>query len=864
MKLLHAYVENFGTLAQYELHASEGLNTLYQPNGWGKSTLAVFIKAMLYGLPATAKRSLDENERKKYTPWQGGTFGGSIEFESEKGRFRAERFFGAKESEDTFALYDLSTGLPSSAYSANLGEELFGIDADGFERSSYLSQRALFGKAENNSITAKLNNLLDDVDDIGSYDRAVAVLESQRKHYVLTGNRGLLAELERERLSVQAEIEKCMGIEKSAEELERQAQTLRLERKASEQKLAEKRAELKRAGLARERRAYVIQSKALQRELAEKRKERRSHEQFFAGAVPTAEELNTAKQTLLQIQQAQARLSAMELTVQDRAELNALKKKYPASLPNEEAVARLQQKEAELRRAETLCTASSRELEKERQLGKKGMPTSAELLSVQRVYHTAKEKEREVQRLCEQLDAGKGHKSALSIVPPILLTVGSVLSVVFFLMQNTLAAVLLLAVAVTGGVLQLVSVERHHQHKKKMDALKAERERLSQEAASMLQTALSDLRRYGMKDGESPEQVISTLSLYCAGEQERISRCKRIEGELAGQTAQLHSIQSELEAELRRYLPSFDRNRQDYAAAIAMLQRDALQLEQLFSVLQRKERSCEGEKEALSRLRAQMMPFLNRYDSTHTLSASACMDAVLHHYNEWLRLGRELAEQEKSLSAFLQSKQLTGDEVPEETADFEALSEEEKALQQEIEAQSRRVTELDGRLERLRMETDRLPELRERASALSERIASGKERLNTITTTMRLLEESKTALSTRYLAGMQESFDAFLGQLSEQEHLEAVVDASLDIRTRQSGKSRPSESLSRGWRDLVSFCLRLSLTEALYREGERPILLLDDPFVNFDDRRMEAAKQLLQKLSERYQIFYFVCHSERI
>ena len=67
MRLLRLHVDNFGTLHNFDLSPEEGMNVLYEKNGWGKSTLAVFIKAMLYGLPATSKRSLDENERKKYT-----------------------------------------------------------------------------------------------------------------------------------------------------------------------------------------------------------------------------------------------------------------------------------------------------------------------------------------------------------------------------------------------------------------------------------------------------------------------------------------------------------------------------------------------------------------------------------------------------------------------------------------------------------------------------------------------------------------------------------------------------------------------------------------------------------------------------
>ena len=61
----------------------------------------------------------------------------------------------------------------------------------------------------------------------------------------------------------------------------------------------------------------------------------------------------------------------------------------------------------------------------------------------------------------------------------------------------------------------------------------------------------------------------------------------------------------------------------------------------------------------------------------------------------------------------------------------------------------------------------------------------------------------------------------------------------------------------------MQFCTRLSLADALYKEGEKPFLLLDDPFVNLDDRRMEAARRLLDTLATQYQIVYMVCHADR-
>ena len=84
MKLVKLYIENFGKLSKFEYSFSDGVNVINEENGWGKSTLATFIKAMLYGLDSTTVRNLDLNERKKYEPWQGGKFGGNLIFKLNK------------------------------------------------------------------------------------------------------------------------------------------------------------------------------------------------------------------------------------------------------------------------------------------------------------------------------------------------------------------------------------------------------------------------------------------------------------------------------------------------------------------------------------------------------------------------------------------------------------------------------------------------------------------------------------------------------------------------------------------------------------------------------------------------------------
>ena len=200
MRLCECNIENFGTLENFSCKFPSGLCTLVRENGAGKTTLTVFIKAMLYGLEDTRRARLSENDRKHYLPWNGKACRGSLTIEVGEKKYRIERSFGQKGADDTFALYDLKSGKLCGDYSERIGEELFGIDADGFERTLFLSEANLSGKNENKSIAAKLSDLSDAKADIGVLDDAISLLEDERKFYYKKGGSGEIANI-REKIS---------------------------------------------------------------------------------------------------------------------------------------------------------------------------------------------------------------------------------------------------------------------------------------------------------------------------------------------------------------------------------------------------------------------------------------------------------------------------------------------------------------------------------------------------------------------------------------------------------------------------------------------------------------------------------------
>ena len=79
MKINKIHIISFGGLKNFTLEFSDGFNCVYGENERGKSTVMSFIKMMFYGNSYSGS-VLQNNLRKKYTPWDGSAMAGIIEF----------------------------------------------------------------------------------------------------------------------------------------------------------------------------------------------------------------------------------------------------------------------------------------------------------------------------------------------------------------------------------------------------------------------------------------------------------------------------------------------------------------------------------------------------------------------------------------------------------------------------------------------------------------------------------------------------------------------------------------------------------------------------------------------------------------
>lgn len=850
MRLLRIEIRNFGKLSDYRLDLSNGLNTICHENGWGKSTLAVFIKAMLYGLPASRKSDLDANERKKYAPWNGGAYGGSLEFSCRKGSFRVERVFAVREAKDEFYLYDLATNRPSNTFGSDLGAELFGIDADGFERSVYLSERTLSPRAENASIRAKLTGLLEDPDDIGCYDEAQERIDRIRQRYELKGGKGQIQDLETELREKQRLLE-----EKQAKLSERGTVVQALQEAERAVTQVEAQLERKRQETLTATKAIALRTQYANMQAAIRRCEHRQQEicKALGGTVPMDDAVRANRMLLAEYRNDQRTLQEARLTTEEQQQLEQLSGQFAKGIPTAEAFDQAEQlaytlREAQLR-AEGLQkpTASPAILH----IWSLGLPSPAQR---EQMHLTLAKAERLSEKELTAQKRANAKKRSLRAASFLFLLSGIVLLLLSAL--QILPRPLLpfgfgtAGLAMLGfGLLQIA-------------AFRTKPPTAKQTAAQTLSLVLAMLKKYTLTEGtQSPttpaacREALVRLETLCGQAQEYNKAIAQFEQRSRVQTEK----QNDASRMLREFFTKFGLPPEagDPTRAIARLRSDS----EALAVLHRRKATIQATKERLeSKLNAEkrtMQAFFAKLTVAHAGSTPEDLQEQIE------QLCMEVRQQATDLQSLRQDAERFYRENRTLLDAPETTPESDTALRTRLEQARAKLQALRKQSDRLTDETADVPELTDRIAYLKSEAEAARAKLATLRQTAHFLKQAKDALSTRYLGGMQTALETELTRLGETSAIHAIVDSQLGLTLREAGASHELAAASQGTRALLQFAMRLALTQALFANEEAPFLLLDDPFISLDAQHIRSALTYLQALGKERQILYLVCHESR-
>ena len=298
---IYKMTATFGKLQNETLTLNSGLNILHRPNEWGKSTWSAFLVAMLYGIDTSEREKNGILPIKtKYAPWSGVPMSGTMDICWEGRNITLQRTSTAKIPMGVFKAYETDTGLPvPELTAANCGEKLLGVDKNVFLRTGFIRHQDL-PIGDDAALRNRLNALVTTGDESGDHALLVeklAKLKNACKH----NKTGLLPQAERERDALSAKLREIENLCANQEVLSAKRRQLRSEIAALKNHLTHLTYE---KGLEEQRhlRNAEAETAALRSAVEKLEKE--------VSALPSEEEINYRRDTLLGLQQKWADLKS--------------------------------------------------------------------------------------------------------------------------------------------------------------------------------------------------------------------------------------------------------------------------------------------------------------------------------------------------------------------------------------------------------------------------------------------------------------------------------------------------------------------------------------------------------------------------
>ena len=322
MKLLKAYIENFGKISKTEYDFNSGLTTFCYENGYGKTTLATFIRAMFYSLPKVTTKS-NFNDREHFYPFNGGKFGGNLTYEHEGDVYKIVRFFDKKsETKDKFTFYKNDNQITPPLES--LGKLLFGVDESSFNRTLYFD-KAFNSDLSGSDVTFKLTGIVENSEE--GFDNAKESLESAQKKLKRTGKKGDLFDVADEIFKVNQEIESLKGVENSIQfKYKERAEIIAELEKAEEERK-------KVSELVVKKNNYGVYENYL-KEAQNYKTELENLKKDYPNGLPTEKEIYNLNGLADNLSKLNGEIIANEITSDTLGEYNALKETFKNGVPS--------------------------------------------------------------------------------------------------------------------------------------------------------------------------------------------------------------------------------------------------------------------------------------------------------------------------------------------------------------------------------------------------------------------------------------------------------------------------------------------------------------------------------------------------
>lgn len=800
LKLIACHIDNFGKLSNININFNDGVNIINKPNGWGKSTLAAFLKAMLYGFDTKKETGALDKERKIYTPWQGGTYGGTLDFEVGGAGYRVMRTFGNTEKSDEFHLYRLNTMIECNDFSPMLGEELFELDRNSFKRSVFIGQLDC-AAMPTGAINAKLGNLAENTNDINNYETAAADIKASMNK--LSPNR-LTGTIKSRRNAITALEQELKGYQAAEESISQISGKIK-QKTDQKKELSGIREDygkaLNTASQDSRRQAQKNNYEAICADESEKKKQLEDALLRLGGEVPDMKELSECGEWINELNSVQAVEKNLDFSDDKKDKLQELSNVFADKSLDDASLDTMQKK---------IANISSVKNEYDKMELKLSQMTSLAML-------TDGENEPLSPTKTKLVPGG-----IAAIVFGLIITGGAA----FFSLNEkySVMEIALLCVSGFGLLLTLCGV-------------------------IMMIVGIK-------KNGRNQREYIRKLAEFEEEQKAKQIPIKELKSKLEEIKDGIDSMEKEVDAFFKSFL--IEASSDTYQEKLFELKTMLSDFNRLSDVCYRKEQAAKQ----ISDLKDKTTAYLGKYGYKNDDYDVALSE--LKNLKSEYEFAQKNYETSKNKKASFESENdikeiLSPAECPYTLDELNDLIKKIDASVDEVNASLAQYNrQLDDLQEQLDVRDEKEQEYRNMLSLQEEE----QHKYHILELTADMLANAKEQFTARYMAPISNGFQKYFGILTQNTDRNWQVDANINLMMIEEGQLRDVRSMSAGYQDLIGICMRFALVDAMYPD-EKPFLILDDPFVNLDNEKLARGKELLIELEHDYQVIYFTCHGSR-
>lgn len=808
MKLIRCEINNFGKLNDFKYDFYNGLNTINEDNGFGKTTLATFIKVMFYGFKKSGRTKKEtDNERKKFLPWNGAKCSGTLSFEYKGKKYEIQRSFGEKASQDKTKILSLDTNKETIDFKNPdaIGLEIFGIDCESYEKSSYFPQVS-DDFSISDDIRKKFTDLVESSDDTLGFNAALNVLEEKKKSYDSNRKDAALKIVNSELTELNEKLEdlnnKYSSLEKIKSDL-KEIKNLEFDYKEALKELDT------RINKSNGNKALLEIKESLDNKNRRIKQLQVDLDAITKKKIASNEEINETILKVNKLKELENKLvllndspyiKEMNESIIEEVDLESINKKV--SDYNSLIVSKIN--DEILNKYESLDNIYGNNFDKK--------------------------------------DIDEIRKELASSKISVLIYIPCVISVLFFLFG------IIFIREIFGKIFFLIAIL----------------------------PALIFLLLFFKGKNNNNEKVVAFFKKYYYGESlddnikiNEIERdynqyleYKNIILEENKRSALIISKKELLEEELKEFFNNYSFSYENFNDALATLKYKLERKKELLIEVKKINEEIIDVEKSMNEITIALDSFFTEYNAT-TASYEESLDVLKKRNISYETLNKNLSREVYEKNFFVKEKKINDEmfDSLEVVEDINKLIEEKEEINKKLEDVISKRTSLDDLVTSITNECEEIDEIVQEIACKEELKRKYEKEVAILDTAICYLKKAKDNLTSSYLRPMEQSFEKYL-KIIDDTFDGAVINEDFNIEAKRYGENKEIGYFSKGYVDLLYICIRLSLVDNLFKD-EKPVLVLDDPFVNLDEKKINNALKLLNNISEEYQIIYLICHSSR-